>query len=228
EGKNEPVLMIQIEKFDISNIQNTKEVWLEFLKILKENEEIIPGNPLIEMIIVHNNSAPTSGGMFGCSRVGNGCEQTTIPNLPKYDNKKKVHDGIDLYAPLNTDVFAMYDGEIVFIENRVPQNEQCTFGALGNRIIIKHTSTQHKKNNNTIYVMFGHLNKVDKNIQPGTKVKQGQKIGISGKTGNAFDIEAWRYHVHLMIYENGTNSENKIDPRKYLTTKFDQNGNKIE
>jgi len=38
EGSNEPVLMIQIEKFDISKLQNTKEKWLEYLGILKLEE----------------------------------------------------------------------------------------------------------------------------------------------------------------------------------------------
>lgn len=76
--------------------------------------------------------------------------------------------------------------------------------------------------------MYGHLNGVENNIQVGTTVKQGQKIGISGKTGNAYNIDTWRDHVHLMIYENGTSSANKVDPRTYLTTKFDDNGNKIK
>jgi len=37
EGKNDPVLMMQIEKFDISKLQNTKLKWLEFLGVLKQN-----------------------------------------------------------------------------------------------------------------------------------------------------------------------------------------------
>jgi len=38
EGSSEPVLMMQIEKFDISKLQNTKEKWLEYLGILKESK----------------------------------------------------------------------------------------------------------------------------------------------------------------------------------------------
>ncbi len=34
EGNSEPVLIMQIEKFDISQMQNTKEKWLEYLEIL--------------------------------------------------------------------------------------------------------------------------------------------------------------------------------------------------
>jgi hypothetical protein len=229
EGNNEPVLMMQIEKFDISQNQNTKEVWLRYLNILGTKKVVpLPGDPLIDIRIVHTNTAPNSGGMFGCSREGSGCEQSTIPLLPKYGDNKKVHDGIDLYADLNTDVFSMYDGEIVFIEKTVPQNMEGDKGALGNRILIKSIAKQHGKNSNTIYIMYGHLNEVVKNIQVGDLIKQGQKIGVTGKTGNASNIDAWRYHVHLMLYENGTNPEKKVDPRTYLTTKLDFNGNKIE
>jgi hypothetical protein len=34
EGNSEPVLMVQIEKFDISKSQNTKEKWLKYMKVL--------------------------------------------------------------------------------------------------------------------------------------------------------------------------------------------------
>ncbi|MFT3737199.1 MAG: hypothetical protein QM786_00395 [Breznakibacter sp.] len=38
-GETEPSLMIQIEKFDISKLQNTKEIWLRFLGILESSKE---------------------------------------------------------------------------------------------------------------------------------------------------------------------------------------------
>ena len=229
EGNTEPVLMMQIEKFDISLDQDTKEIWLRYLNILgTEKIAPLPGDPLINMEIVHNNSSPNSGGMFGCSRIGTGCDQSTIPLLPKYGNNKKVHDGIDLYASLNTDVYSMYDGIVVDVVNSVTPNMEGNMGAFGNKVIIKYTKSDHKLNSNIIYVLYGHLNGVDSNIQVGMSVSKGQKIGISGRTGNAFNIDDWRYHLHIAIYEGGRNSENKIDPRTYFTTKFDNNGNKME
>jgi len=44
DNNPEPVLMMQIEKFDISRLQNTKEKWLEFLGIVKEKEILEPNN----------------------------------------------------------------------------------------------------------------------------------------------------------------------------------------
>jgi len=55
-GINDPLLMIQIEKFDISKLQNTKEKCLEFLGVLKKKEDneenvntIFPENKLKEL-----------------------------------------------------------------------------------------------------------------------------------------------------------------------------------
>ena len=41
EGNTEPVLMMQIEKFDISQMQNTKEMWLRYLNILANRKDSI-------------------------------------------------------------------------------------------------------------------------------------------------------------------------------------------
>jgi len=47
------------------------------------------------------------------------------------------------------------------------------------------------------------------------------------RTGNAKNIDSWRYYVHICVYEGGTNSEDKVDPIDYFNTKFDRNGNEI-
>ncbi len=186
----------------------------------------LSGNPLINMSIVHTNTAPTSGGMFGCSRTGGGCDLSTISNLPKYSDKEKVHDGIDFYAQINTDVFAMYSGKVILLKDDVIANQEDGDNLLGNYIYIKSESTDHNKSSSVIIICYAHLNKVV--VKNGQDVKQGEKIGESGKTGNAFDIPDWRSHLHLTIYENNTLKSSKVDPRNYITTKFDANGNKTE
>ena len=43
------------------------------------------------------------------------------------------------------------------------------------------------------------------------------------------NIGVWQYHLHLTIYNGATdNKYNRINPIKYLNTKFEQNGNKIQ
>jgi murein DD-endopeptidase MepM/ murein hydrolase activator NlpD len=191
-----------------------------------------PGDPLVNMEIVHTNTAPNSGGMFGCARAGDdNCTRISQTlNLPKYDNKKKVHDGIDLYASVETNVYSMYDGEVVFIKKDVPPNAEGT-AAFGNYIVIKYTSQQHgnKGTKKTIFALYAHLNSVDGNIKVNQKVDVGQFIGKSGCTGNATYLtttDTWRQHLHLTIYEGSWANENRVDPRTYITTKFDNNGNK--
>jgi hypothetical protein len=185
-----------------------------------------PGDPLIDMNIVHTNNSPNSGGMFGCSRGGIGCDNSSIPNLPKYAGKEDVHGGVDLGASLGTDVYAMYEGTVISVEDDVPPNTK-GYSDLGNYVLIRSTAEQHDENNNDIFIIYTHLNGVDENVEGGNEIEQGEKIGVSGRTGNAYSIDPWRYHVHICIYVGGTDSEDKVNPIEYFNTKFDRNGNEI-
>ena len=188
-----------------------------------------PGDPLVEMSIVHNYSAPTSGGMFGCARVGVGCETSNIPNLPEYGTNQKVHAGIDVYAPLNTDIFAMYSGTVENMVETVAAGTLGTSGAFGNKIRVLSTPEEHGLSTNaTIYIYYTHLNEVANGVKVGTKIKQGQKLGKTGNTGNAYNIPSWRYHTHINVYEGSTAGSSRVNPLEYFNTKFDTNGNVIQ
>lgn len=182
------------------------------------------------MAVVHTYSAPTSGGMFGCARVGSGCATSSIPNLPAYDSLQKVHDGIDLYAALETNVYAMFDGTVEFVENSVPANTKGDAGDFGNRVRIRSTAEEHGVANKsfTIYTYYTHLNSVQSNITVGAVVRQGELLGKTGSTGNAYNIPADRYHTHISVFQDGTNGSDKIGPRPFFNTQFDLNGNIIE
>ena len=230
DGNTEPVLMMQIEKFDISERQNTKEIWLEYLNILgTEKIAPLPGDPLIKMAIVGtdgNNKANKIGGTYGCKRYTDKIEEQNcvkwsenIANFPSLSGKNKVHDGIDLRAEVETPVYAMFDGtaQILYSED------------LGNYILIKSTSSEHKITTEaeTIWVSYGHLSNMLSSIN-NTTVYQGQLIGCSGKTGTtAKGLPEWETHVHLTVYKGNTNRYSRINPTLYITTKFDSDGNKI-
>lgn len=230
DNVKEPALVIQIEKFDYSKLQNTKEKWLSYLEILvKENDEesqVLPGNPLVKMEIVGTIESSNIGGTYGCTRYtddpdAQNCDnwKKNITNFPSVTGKNKVHDGVDLLAPTGTPVYAMFDGDATVNYS----------SDLGNYILIKSTKEQHnlKDVNDIIWVSYGHLSKTE-NLN-GKKVKQGQLIGYTGNTGTtAKGISAWRYHLHLTVYKGGTDRYNRVNPTSYLTTKFDSNGNKID
>lgn len=90
-------------------------------------------------------------------------------------------------------------------------------GKLGNRILIKSSSSQHEKNASLIYIYYTHLNKLEK-LKVGDSITQGQLLGETGKTGNAHDIPIWRYHTHIVVYEGGSNGSNRVNPTNYFTT----------
>lgn len=116
--------------------------------------------------------------------------------------KRSFHGGLD-FAPKvagtkGWKIFAMRAGEIIQIG---------THAIMGKYIILKHSTDNY-------YSLYQHLEKIY--YTKGTKVKQGQTIGIMGTTGSSTGI-----HLHLVIGKSypinqGANG-NTIDPQKYLT-----------
>lgn len=87
------------------------------------------------------------------------------------------HDGIDIQAPIGTPVMAAGNGKVVFAGS---------MRGYGNLILVR-----HKKN---FFTAYAH-NKLNK-VQAGQKVKQGQIISLSGRTGRATGP-----HVHFEVRE---------------------------
>jgi hypothetical protein len=217
------------------NIEMTDNFLFEFAILKKDKEKFeeylfpekapIPGDPLISMNIVGTILETNVGGTYGCVRWtddddAKNCDawKDNIPDFPTVTEKNKVHDGIDLLAPIGTPVYAMFDGIATV----------ATSTTLGNYVLIKSTKDDHMLTgiNETIWSSYGHLSSSE-DIN-GKEVKQGQLIGYTGNTGStASGIDAWRYHLHLTIYKGGTDKYNRVNPISYITTKFDSNGNKI-
>ena len=102
----------------------------------------------------------------------------------KNQRKKRIryrgrHKGVDLTAPLGTDVYAAMDGEVVFAGKH---------GGYGNYVILDH--------GNGVQTLYGHhrLNLV----HAGDIVRRGQKIAEVGRTGNATGP-----HLHFELRLDG-------------------------
>lgn len=109
---------------------------------------------------------------------------------------------------------------------------------LGNVINIK----SKDKDGNVVYILYCHLDKVD--VMVGQKVSHGQKIALSGSTGNASDgsmpngspghgISKNDWHVHIEACSNGAGlvtffGKDRLQPEDYMKTKFDSDANKIK
>lgn len=103
--------------------------------------------------------------------------------------KGHLHQGIDIANSQGTPIVAALDGTVT----RVGVGS----GGAGNRIRIKHAGGFE-----TVYM---HLSSF--NVQQGTTVRQGQKIGEMGNTGASTGT-----HLHFEIYKNGVAQ----NPAEYL------------
>jgi len=104
----------------------------------------------------------------------------------------RLHEGLDLYAPIGTPVAAVRSGIVAAAKH--------TRG-MGNFVIIRHSGN--------ITTIYGHLSKIY--ARKGQFVRQGDIIGEVGKTGNANyrDIQP---HLHLEVRKKGVPQ----DPLEYL------------
>lgn len=99
------------------------------------------------------------------------------------------HRGVDLKAPF-VPVYAINDGKIAMAR---------TYLLEGKFIIIDHGSN--------IFSLYAHMSKLY--VKEREEIKKGQKIGISGNTGNAIGP-----HLHFAIKVNCAT----IDPMKFIKT----------
>lgn len=96
-------------------------------------------------------------------------------------NINRPHRGVDYGGGLNTEIVAVADGKVTVAGK---------YGSYGNAVMVDHGMG---------YVtLYAHLNKVNKNIKVGNKVKQSQIIGYMGQTGLASGV-----HLHFEFRVNG-------------------------
>gem|GEM_PF-1665490 len=115
-----------------------------------------PGYPVAKMSI----STP-----FGFKRIYN-------------DQKKSIHYGTDLAAPLGTPVKTIFEGRVVLAENLY---------YTGNTVFINH--------GDGLISLYAHMDKP--NVKENQMVKKGDVIGTVGQTGRSTGP-----HLHLGVYIN--------------------------
>ncbi|MEU9005761.1 LysM peptidoglycan-binding domain-containing M23 family metallopeptidase [Streptomyces sp. NPDC048551] len=104
------------------------------------------------------------------------------------------HTGVDFIASTGTTVKAVGAGTVV---------SAGWGGAYGNEVIIKHADGK--------YSQYGHLSQLS--VSAGQSVTAGQRIGLSGATGNVTGP-----HLHFEI-RTGPSYGSDIDPLAYLRSK---------
>jgi murein DD-endopeptidase MepM/ murein hydrolase activator NlpD len=96
-----------------------------------------------------------------------------------FTEKHKFHKGIDIACSIGTPVVASAEGTVVFAGSKK---------GYGKTIIVEHR--------NGYRTLYGHLSKYS--VKAGAKVKQGQKIALSGMTGRATGP-----HLHFEVRRQG-------------------------
>ncbi len=105
------------------------------------------------------------------------------------NTKRSIHTGIDIKAPENTPVRAINSGKVALVLNQLFS---------GKSIYIDHGEG--------VVSMYFHLKKVF--VHPGEKVKKGEIIGLSGKTGR---ITGPHLHLGVSILGEMVDPKNLID-----------------
>ncbi|MFJ4964909.1 Murein DD-endopeptidase MepM [Streptomyces sp. ADI96-02] len=108
------------------------------------------------------------------------------------------HSGQDFAVPTGTRVDAANTGTVV----KAGPNGGGDGPAYGNAVVIKHSNGK--------YTQYAHLSKV--NVKVGQHVKTGQKIALSGNTGNSSGP-----HLHFEI-RTSPNYGSSLNPVSYLRT----------
>jgi len=140
----------------------------------------------------------------------------------RFGTRTSQHKGIDITVKIGTPVVAVEDGEVVFAVTTI---QGYVDGGYGNEVVIKHADGT--------YTQYAHLNPaVDANKAPiknadgterisvkrGDKVKAGQQIGESGKTGNAWETNEPHLHFEVRYGTDGLSKKNRtvINPMYLL------------
>ncbi|MDX1653526.1 MAG: M23 family metallopeptidase [Brumimicrobium sp.] len=103
---------------------------------------------------------------------------------------KRMHDGIDFRADINTEVFATGDGTIRFVGRK---------GTFGNLIEIDHGFG--------FVTRYAHLSSFVDGLRTGDKIQRGELIGFSGNSGLT---EGPHLHYEVLV------KNRPIDPLNYL------------
>lgn len=104
------------------------------------------------------------------------------------EDRSARHLGHDWAVDIGTEVFAAADGEV----------EKSYYStSYGYNILINH--------DNGLQTRYAHLSELL--VITGLKVKQGDRIGLSGNTGDSTGP-----HIHFEVIENG----NRVNPLKFL------------
>lgn len=160
---------------------------------------------VVKLFFIHPTDKPINekGGRYGATRHGN-----------------RSHKGIDYLSPIGTDVKVSENGTVVKSGNRAYRPGGSD--NYGETIIVDHTPSARDEERH-IYTLYAHLD--ERFVSAGSKVEQGDTIGISGNSGMkaAYEGKKSGFHLHFEVIDSKTKmkwdewpSEHRENPLVYL------------
>ena len=105
---------------------------------------------------------------------------------PQYKNRRKIHMGVDIWAPAGEPCYAVTGGNVCYTANNSQE------GNYGGTVVLVHEIEEFE-----LYALYGHLSlhslKVNK---PGKKLKAGDVVGW---LGNESENGKWPPHLHYQL-----------------------------
>lgn len=140
---------------------------------------------------IKNGNLNTGSGTLGYP-VDEKYRDNITATFPRYSNGTR-HTGIDFGVPTGSSIYAAEDGVVVTAKKLST--------SYGYYIVIKH--------NDNLYTLYAHNSQLLVNV--GDRVVRGQKIALSGETGNATGP-----HCHFEVRVGRNSSNSTVNPLNYL------------
>lgn len=204
---------------ELENLQSEKQTYVKELteeekKIQKEIDELETANRKIqndiriaeekyrkqlEELAKNQGSGSTAGSGFFMRPVA-----SNNITAREYYSSGKFHGGVDFGVPVGTTVVAAADGVVMTTAN--------LSNSYGTYVVIRHA--------NGLQSYYAHGTKGSIAVSPGDTVKKGQKIMLSGNTGNSsgphlhFEVRKSPYNYSHSAKAYGQDS--RVNPLNYL------------
>jgi hypothetical protein len=168
----------------------------------------------------------TGSGLFYHPLAGNSSIVTSKVKLTSDYPIRKIpnyyyapHAGLDFGVPVNTPIYASFDGKVKSVTHKYQTNQQDSNLGWGNVVILEHdvNGTKHQS-------IYAHLSS-ERVVRQGDTVSMGQLIGYSGNSGSStgphlhYQIEKEGASLDSYLAKDGTvrwNMRYPINPRNYL------------
>lgn len=209
ENKNKELEKLKKEKQSYANqlTEEEKELQKEIEELEAENKRIQKEIKIAEEkyrkqleALKNNSSSNTAGSGFFMRPVSGG----SISANGYYPKSGKYHGAIDYAISVGTKVVAAADGVVMLTQE--------LNGSYGTYVVIRHA--------NGLQSYYAHGQRGSIVVNPGDIVKKGQKIMLSGNTGNSsgphlhFEVRKSPYNYSYNAKAYGQDS--RVNPLNYM------------